>query len=78
MAAITAPSRSGKTVAQLLDADGVGALGVATDAPLESLLGNQDLRRLGALPAVDAQGRLRGVITAEQVGRALRDALGST
>jgi Zn-dependent protease len=72
------PSRAGKTVAQLLDADGVGALGVAADAPLESLLGNQDLRRLGALPAVDAEGRLRGVITAEQVGRALRDALGGT
>jgi CBS domain-containing protein len=71
------PSRAGKTVAQLLDPEG-GALRVATDAPLESLLGNQDLRRLGALPAVDAQGRLRGVITAEQVGRALRDALGGT
>jgi hypothetical protein len=26
--------------------------------------------------AVDSEGRLRGVITAEQVGRALRDALG--
>ena len=45
------------------------------DAPLESLLGNESLRRLGGLAAVDADGRLRGVITAEQVGRALRDAL---
>ena len=36
-------------------------------------------RRCGAsaaLAAVDAEGRLRGVITADQVGRALRDALG--
>jgi CBS domain-containing protein len=71
------PNRAAKTVAQLVDGEGVGTLQVAADAPLESLLGNQDLRRLGALPAVDAQGRLLGVITAEQVGRALRDALGA-
>jgi Zn-dependent protease len=71
------PNRGSQTVAQLLELDPGGTLRVTTDAPLESLLGNQDLRRLGALPAVDAQGRLRGVITAEQVGRALRDALGS-
>ncbi|MGI9020830.1 MAG: site-2 protease family protein [Solirubrobacterales bacterium] len=51
------------------------ALGVSLDAPIESLLGNDQLRRLGGLPAVDADGRLRGVITAEQVGRALRNAL---
>ena len=31
--------------------------------------------RLGALMAVDADGRLRGVITVDQVGRALRTAL---
>ena len=51
------------------------ALRVRDDAPLESLLGNDALRRLGGLAAVDAEGRLRGVITADQVGRALRDAL---
>ena len=45
-----------------------------SDAPIESLLGNESLRRLGGLAAVDAEGRLRGVITAEQVGRALRNA----
>src|SRR6185295_864612 len=44
--------------------------------PLESLLGNDALRRLGAVMAVDADGRLRGVITADQVGRALRNAVG--
>ena len=44
------------------------------DTPLDSLLANQNLRRLGALMAVDAEGRLSGVITIEQVGRALRDA----
>ena len=45
------------------------------DAPLESLLGNDALRRLGGLAAVDAEGRLRGIVTAQQVGRALREAL---
>ena len=47
---------------------------VRDDAPLDSLLGNQNLRKLGALMAVDADGRLSGVVTIEQVGRALRDA----
>ena len=66
-------SRSTAVVADLVDGDG-GVYQVRDDAPLDSLLGNQNLRRLGALMAVDADGRLSGVITAEQVGRALRDA----
>ena len=45
---------------------------VRDDAPLEALLGSEALRRLGALMAVDADGRLRGVITLEQVSRALQ------
>jgi len=45
---------------------------VAADAPLESLLGSEPLRRLGALMAVGEDGRLRGVVTFEQVTRALR------
>ena len=36
-----------------------------------------DLRQLGALVAVDTEDRIRGVITAEQIGRALRNALTS-
>ena len=47
---------------------------IRDDTPLDSLLSNQNLRKLGALMAVDADGRLSGVITVEQVGRALRDA----
>lgn len=47
---------------------------VRADAPLDSLLGRIELRQLGALIATDAQGRIRGVITTDQVGRALRDA----
>jgi len=45
---------------------------VRDDAPLEALIGSEPLRRLGALMAVDADGRLRGVVTVEQVTRALQ------
>jgi Zn-dependent protease len=64
--------RAGSNVADLVDHD-IG-LFVRDDTPLDSLLANQNLRRLGALMAVDAEGRLSGVVTIEQVGRALRDA----
>ncbi len=67
------PSRGTALVSEHLEPD-PGSLHVGLDDPLEALLGNEALRRLGALMAVDADGRLRGVITAEQVGRALRDA----
>jgi Zn-dependent protease len=69
-------SRASQTVGEVFEVDASGTLRVRDDAPLESLLGNDALRRLGGLAAVDADGRLRGVITADQVGRALRDALG--
>jgi len=65
-------SRASSHVSDLVDHD-IG-LFVRDDTPLDSLLANQNLRRLGALMAVDAEGRLSGVITIEQVGRALRDA----
>jgi Zn-dependent protease len=48
---------------------------VRFDEPIEILLGSESLRRLGALMAVDAQGRLRGVVTVEQLTRALRSRL---
>jgi Zn-dependent protease len=66
-------SRSTALVSELVDGED-GVYQVRDDAPLDTLLGNQNLRRFGALMAVDANGRLSGVITAEQVGRALRDA----
>ena len=47
---------------------------VAADAPLESLLALAPLHRLGAVMALDGQGRLRGVVTLEQVSRAVRAA----
>jgi Zn-dependent protease len=45
---------------------------VRLDDPLEALLASEPLRRIGALVAVDADGRLRGVITLDQVRRALQ------
>jgi CBS domain-containing protein len=45
---------------------------VQADAPIEALLGSEPLRRLGALMAVDGDGRLRGVVTLDQVSAALR------
>jgi Zn-dependent protease len=65
-------SRASSHVADIVDAD--RGLFIPDDTPLDSLLANQNLRRLGALMAVDSDGRLSGVITVEQVGRALRDA----
>jgi Zn-dependent protease len=76
--AVPEVSRTSSTVRDVFEADSTGTLRVRDDEPLESLLGNDALRRLGALMAVDDQGRLRGVVTADQVGRALRRALTPT
>ncbi len=73
--AVPEVSRTSSTVRDVFEADSTGTLRVRDDAPLESLLGNDALGRLGALMAVDADGHLRGVVTAEEVGRVLRRAL---
>jgi Zn-dependent protease len=65
-------SRTTSFVSDLLERDD-GTFQVRDDAPLDSLLASRALRRFGALMVVDADGRLSGVITVEQVGRALRD-----
>jgi Zn-dependent protease len=65
-------SRTTFHVSDVLEHDD-GTFQVRDDAPLDSLLSSRALRRFGALMAVDADGRLSGVITMEQVGRALRD-----
>jgi len=64
--------RSDQTVDQVMAKDAEGSLRVLTDAPLESLLGREGLRTLGALMAVDGEGVLRGVVTLDQVRRALQ------
>ena len=65
------------TVGAVLDAGEAGTWRVAEDRPLTELISSEPLGRLGALMAVDAEGVLRGVVTIEQVRRALQSALGS-
>ena len=59
------------TVREVAGADRTDAQ-VRADAPLESVLASEPLRRTGALVALDPEGRLRGIVTLEQVSRALR------
>jgi Zn-dependent protease len=73
--AVPEPARDSRRVGEVFEPDASGSLQVSADASLESVLGNDTLRRLGALAAVDSDGRLRGVVTAQQIGRALRDSL---
>jgi Zn-dependent protease len=54
-----------------------GAWRVEENRPLTDLLSSESLGRLGALMAVDGEGILRGVVTVEQVRRALQSALGT-
>jgi Zn-dependent protease len=71
--------RPGRTVASVMasdSGDGVSSLRVDADEPLETLLGREGLVRLGALMAVDREGRLRGIVTADAVRRALQPVLG--
>lgn len=58
------------TVSSVLDQD-LGETRVSEDEPLEALLGSEPLSRLGAVFAVDRDGVLRGVVTLEQLRRAL-------
>lgn len=60
------------TVGSVLDD---GSFGIGEDRPLSELMGSESLGRLGALMAVDGEGVLRGVVTVEQVQRALQAAL---
>jgi Zn-dependent protease len=63
--------RTSSSVSDVVARDS-GSLTVSEDAPLESVLGNESLRRLGALIATDADGRIRGVLTLDAIGKALR------
>jgi Zn-dependent protease len=55
--------------------DGESGLRARVEDPLESLLGQESLGRLGAVMAVDRDGVLRGIVTIERVRRALRGAV---
>ena len=62
------------TVGTVVEDGGAGSWRVDEDRPLGELLNSEPLGRLGALMAVDRDGTLRGVITIEQVRRALQSA----
>jgi Zn-dependent protease len=63
-----------RPVRDVLDGD-AARWGVPTEEPIEALLGSERLRTLGALMAVDRDGVLAGVVTFEQVRRAVAAAL---
>ncbi len=67
-------ARAGRPVASVMAAEGADGSGlrVGLEEPLEALLGREGLARLGAIMAVDPEGRLRGIVTVDQVRRALR------
>jgi len=62
-----------RTVASVMARDdGSSGLRVRLEEPLESLLTQEGLSRLGAIMAVDGDGRLRGIVTVDAVRRALQ------
>jgi CBS domain-containing protein len=65
--------RPGRAVASVMARDdGASGLRVGVEQPLEAVLGSEGLARLGALLAVDGDGVLRGVVTANRLRRTLR------
>lgn len=64
------------TIDAVLESDGMRNWRVPQDRPITELLASETLGRLGAVMAVDADGVLRGVVTAGQVRRALQAAFG--
>jgi Zn-dependent protease len=74
---VPAVERTSSSVRDVVARDGA-SLTVMEDAPLESVLGNEALRRLGALIATDADGHISGVLTIDAIGRALRSQTPST
>jgi Zn-dependent protease len=52
--------------------DGSSGLRVRLEEPLENLLSQEGLARLGAIMAVDGEGVLRGIVTVDAVRRALQ------
>jgi Zn-dependent protease/CBS domain-containing protein len=66
-----AAGRPALAVGEIVETSEAEGWRVPADHPLEALLGDEGLRDHGALMAVDADGVLRGVVTIEQVRRAL-------
>jgi Zn-dependent protease len=69
-------TRAGRPIASVMARDdGSSGLRAGLEDPLESLLGQESLARLGAVMAVDGDGKLRGIVTVDAVRRALRGAV---
>jgi Zn-dependent protease len=68
---VEAAAPEGRTVGDLLGPQDAERAGVRDTTSLEALLRSEPLARLGAVMVVDGAGRLRGVVTVEQVHRAL-------
>jgi Zn-dependent protease len=64
------------TVGGTLESEEPGTWRINEDRPLTDVLASESLGRLGAVMAVDGEGVLRGVVTVEQVRRALHTAFG--
>jgi predicted transcriptional regulator len=65
------------TVDAVLEPEQDGGWRINEDRPITEVISSENLGRLGALMAVDGDGVLRGVVTVEQVRRALQAAFGS-
>ncbi|HEX6583125.1 MAG TPA: CBS domain-containing protein, partial [Thermoleophilaceae bacterium] len=76
VASVPAEERNVRRVGAVMARDdGSSGLRVRLDEPLESLLGQEGLARLGAIMAVDNEGVLRGIVTINAVRRALQGAV---
>jgi Zn-dependent protease len=64
--------RPGSSVDEVMTIEDAGNYRIGVDEPLESLLRSEGLASLGALMAVDPDGVVRGIVTVDQVRRALR------
>lgn len=67
--------RGARRVGELVAPQSESRRAVQHDTPLTAVLANPEMRDYGAMMAIDRQGVLRGVITIEQVQRALREAV---
>jgi Zn-dependent protease len=63
------------TIASVVDVERTGSWRVGQDRPITDLMGSEPLGVLGAVMAVDDDGVLRGVVTVQQLRRAMQSAL---
>jgi hypothetical protein len=63
------------TIASVVDSERTGGWMVDQERPITDLIGSESLGLLGAVMAVDDDGVLRGVVTVQQLRRAMQSAL---